>query len=97
MDTALRISSHPHDLKLLVQANGRLTTSMDDLEDRVRMAGGGEPESSSDTPDASDSEPSDASDPYGLDEMAADPVPSFPRSSNGSAPPPLASAPPPGS
>ena len=38
LETALRISSHPHDFKLLVSAEGRLSTSMDHLEDRVRMA-----------------------------------------------------------
>jgi twitching motility protein PilT len=33
MDEALRLSSHPHDFKLLVEAHGRMSTSMADLED----------------------------------------------------------------
>jgi Tfp pilus assembly ATPase PilU len=37
LDTAMRVSSHPHDLKLLVQAGGRVSTTMDDLEDRIRI------------------------------------------------------------
>jgi len=33
METALRTATHPHDFKLLVAADGRRSTSMDDLED----------------------------------------------------------------
>jgi twitching motility protein PilT len=33
METALRTATHPHDFKLLVAADGRKATSMDDLED----------------------------------------------------------------
>jgi twitching motility protein PilT len=33
METALRTATHPHDFKLLVAADGRKSTSMDDLED----------------------------------------------------------------
>ncbi len=40
MDTALRLSSHPHDLKLLVHAEGHLATTMEDLE---RISGGTAP------------------------------------------------------
>jgi twitching motility protein PilT len=38
LETALRASSHPHDFKLLVSASGQLSTSMEHLEDRVRMS-----------------------------------------------------------
>jgi twitching motility protein PilT len=33
MDEALRLSSHPHDFKLLVEAHGRMSTSMADVKD----------------------------------------------------------------
>jgi twitching motility protein PilT len=33
MDDALRVASSPHDFKLLVAAEGRTATSMDDLVD----------------------------------------------------------------
>jgi twitching motility protein PilT len=33
METALRTATHPHDFKLLVAADGRKATSMDDLDD----------------------------------------------------------------
>src|SRR5579862_2942769 len=42
LDTAMRVSSHPHDLKLLVQAEGRVSTTMDDLADRIKIAEGKE-------------------------------------------------------
>jgi twitching motility protein PilT len=39
MDVALRTASHPHDFKLLVAADGRRGTSMDDLDDATQRAG----------------------------------------------------------
>jgi twitching motility protein PilT len=36
MEDALRVASSPHDFKLLVAAEGRMATSMDDLEDASR-------------------------------------------------------------
>jgi twitching motility protein PilT len=38
METALRTATHPHDFKLLVAADGRKATSMDDLDDRAGRA-----------------------------------------------------------
>src|SRR5436190_6321669 len=38
MEDALRVASSPHDFKLLVAADGRTATSMEDLEDRPRPA-----------------------------------------------------------
>jgi twitching motility protein PilT len=45
MEDALRVASSPHDFKLLVAAEGRRATSMDDLEDAARRSerGGEEP------------------------------------------------------
>ena len=36
MEDALRVASSPHDFKLLVAADGRTTTSMDDVGERQR-------------------------------------------------------------
>jgi twitching motility protein PilT len=42
MATALRTATHPHDFKLLVSADGRTATSMDDLDDaNTRTSGNG--------------------------------------------------------
>jgi twitching motility protein PilT len=41
MEDALRVASSPHDFKLLVAAEGRLGTSMDDLNDATRVATAG--------------------------------------------------------
>jgi len=41
MEDALRVASSPHDFKLLVAAEGRRGTSMDDLQDAAQGAGGG--------------------------------------------------------
>jgi twitching motility protein PilT len=41
MDMALRTASHPHDFKLLVAADGRRGTSMDDLDDVTQRAAAG--------------------------------------------------------
>jgi twitching motility protein PilT len=38
IETALRVASRPHDFKLLVSAEGHLSTSMEHLEDRVKMS-----------------------------------------------------------
>jgi twitching motility protein PilT len=38
MDDALRVASSPHDFKLLVAADGRVATTMDDLADAVTAA-----------------------------------------------------------
>jgi twitching motility protein PilT len=38
LETALRVSSNPHDFKLLVSSGGHLSTSMEHLEDRVRVS-----------------------------------------------------------
>jgi twitching motility protein PilT len=44
MEDALRVASSPHDFKLLVAAEGRQGTSMDDLHDAAQRAGvGGQP------------------------------------------------------
>src|SRR5512142_2185005 len=39
MEDAVRVASSPHDFKLLVAAEGRTATSMDDLEDAARASG----------------------------------------------------------
>jgi twitching motility protein PilT len=39
MEDALRVASSPHDFKLLVAAEGRTATSMDDIVDRSRNGG----------------------------------------------------------
>ncbi len=39
MEDALRVASSPHDFKLLVAADGRTSTSMEDLEETPRTAG----------------------------------------------------------
>ena len=36
MEDALRVATSPHDFKLLVAADGRTATSMDDLDDATR-------------------------------------------------------------
>jgi twitching motility protein PilT len=41
MEDALRVASSPHDFKLLVAAEGRRGTSMDDLQDAAQDAVGG--------------------------------------------------------
>jgi twitching motility protein PilT len=43
MEDALRVASSPHDFKLLVSAEGRTATSMDDLHDASRRDGGAGP------------------------------------------------------
>jgi len=43
MEDALRVASSPHDFKLLVSAEGRTATSMDDLIDAGRRNGGAGP------------------------------------------------------
>jgi twitching motility protein PilT len=40
MDDALRVASSPHDFKLLVAADGRTSTSMDDIADASRASNG---------------------------------------------------------
>jgi twitching motility protein PilT len=54
METALRTATHPHDFKLLVAADGRKATSMDDLEDlegrTAAMSGNGQSVVPSSTP-----------------------------------------------
>jgi twitching motility protein PilT len=54
METALRTATHPHDFKLLVAADGRKATSMDDLEDldgrTAAMSGNGQTVVPSSTP-----------------------------------------------
>jgi twitching motility protein PilT len=54
METALRTATHPHDFKLLVAADGRKATSMDDLEDldgrTAAMSGNGQTTVPSSTP-----------------------------------------------
>jgi twitching motility protein PilT len=54
METALRTATHPHDFKLLVAADGRKATSMDDLEDlegrTAAMTGNGQSVVPSSTP-----------------------------------------------
>jgi twitching motility protein PilT len=54
METALRTATHPHDFKLLVAADGRKATSMDDLEDldgrTAAMSGNGQNVVPSSTP-----------------------------------------------
>ena len=40
MEDALRVASSPHDFKLLVAADGRTSTSMDDLMDDSRATAG---------------------------------------------------------
>ena len=54
METALRTATHPHDFKLLVAADGRKATSMDDLEDldgrTAAMSGSGQSAVPSSTP-----------------------------------------------
>jgi twitching motility protein PilT len=40
MEDALRVASSPHDFKLLVAAEGRTATSMDDVEDTLRHKAG---------------------------------------------------------
>jgi twitching motility protein PilT len=54
METALRTATHPHDFKLLVAADGRKATSMDDLEDldgrTAAMSGNGQTAVPSSTP-----------------------------------------------
>ena len=54
METALRTATHPHDFKLLVAADGRKATSMDDLEDldgrTAAMSGNGQSAVPSSTP-----------------------------------------------
>ncbi len=44
MEDALRVASSPHDFKLLVAAEGRRATSMEDLDDIARRAEAGESE-----------------------------------------------------
>ena len=39
MEDALRVATSPHDFKLLVAAEGRTATSMEDLGDATRSAG----------------------------------------------------------
>jgi twitching motility protein PilT len=43
MEDAMRFASSPHDFKLLVAAEGRTATSMDDLGDAARANGGSRP------------------------------------------------------
>ena len=54
METAMRTATHPHDFKLLVAADGRTATSMDDLEDlegrTAAMSGNGQNGVPSSTP-----------------------------------------------
>jgi twitching motility protein PilT len=54
METALRTATHPHDFKLLVAADGRRATSMEDLEDldgrAAAMSGNGQTAVPSSTP-----------------------------------------------
>ena len=54
METALRTATHPHDFKLLVAADGRKATSMEDLEDldgrTAAMSGNGQSAVPSSTP-----------------------------------------------
>ena len=40
MEDALRVASSPHDFKLLVSAEGRTATSMEDLVDASRISAG---------------------------------------------------------
>ena len=85
MEDALRVASSPHDFKLLVAADGRTSTSMDDLEDADR---------DSEEPDAPTPEPVDpetsASDPDTPDPRSYERPPVASPSGNGrsSAPPP---------
>jgi hypothetical protein len=39
MEDALQVASSPHDFKLLVAADGRTQTSMDDLNDSTQSLG----------------------------------------------------------
>jgi twitching motility protein PilT len=41
MEDALRVASSPHDFKLLVAAEGRTATSMDDLVDATERSSAG--------------------------------------------------------
>jgi twitching motility protein PilT len=61
MEDALRVASSPHDFKLLVAAEGRTSTSMDDLEDPEREAEEPErrPEPSSPEPSPREPRPRD--------------------------------------
>jgi twitching motility protein PilT len=90
LETALRVSSNPHDFKLLVSAEGNLSTSMEHLEDRVKMSDARSPEVAGPPPEAEspgDSAPDDAESASGADaELAPE---------RSSAPPVLASFGPP--
>jgi len=80
MEDAMRIATSPHDFKLLVAAEGRVATSMDDV-------GGGEPAPDSPAPSAEQAEPAAAPEPAAVG--AASP-PEPPRAP---APPPPPSGP----
>jgi twitching motility protein PilT len=84
MEDALRVATSPHDFKLLVAAEGRTATSMDDLGDAARSGGVGPVTLRRAAPA-----------PPGADEHAAPPpAPTRPvapvGSGNGSTPPPFA-------
>jgi twitching motility protein PilT len=59
IETALRVSSRPHDLKLLVSAEGHLSTSMEHLDDRVRMSDARSTDSPGAPPDGTSADESD--------------------------------------
>jgi twitching motility protein PilT len=84
MDDALKVASSPHDFKLLVAAEGRTSTSMDDLDDAEPR-----PEEAKRTPEPGIPEPT-ASDPTTPVPRSYERPPVGPPSGNGrsSAPPP---------
>jgi len=75
MDTALRVSSHPHDLKLLISAAGSLSTSMDHLDDQVRMAEAQDPQSAGAPPRSASPDDGTRGDVIPDDVSAEDPTP----------------------
>ena len=91
IETALRVSSRPHDFKLLVAAEGHLSTSMEHLEDRVKMSDARDPDSPGAPPDAPSPNDSvaDAEASNGAHAELTAPRPSAPRPVTESFAPPV--------
>jgi twitching motility protein PilT len=83
MDDAIKVASSPHDFKLLVAAEGRTSTSMDDLDDPEP----GPEEAERREPEPGIPEPT-ASDPSTPEPRSYERPPVGPRSGNGSSAPP---------
>jgi twitching motility protein PilT len=83
MDDAIKVASSPHDFKLLVAAEGRTSTSMDDLDDPEP----GPDEAEHREPEPGIPEPT-ASDPSTPEPRSYERPPVGPRSGNGSSAPP---------